>query len=369
MAGEWEARLLDGIEMGTGKSWKVSWDIVSDRRDPRYCMETTCKIGTLDLLYWFAMVFAQSDNLPLSSPLCPDPFERAPRIDNANSTASGWLRLAPPALQGALVALVGRDTNKLDLSSAQRLTHFPASPLVAISWFHGFDAGMVKRGKDGACWQPFGAQIVISGSHSCPTVSWAPTTGRGYMACFSADAAQALFDLDLAAIQDRFIPVDQALTDQWAPMWHELLGSDDANLLNVLERHLARRWQSLQGRDSAQPSLRQLGRHWVDRLAWQAQQWQRVHSPRHVERRIKSFSGRSLREWKSLVKTEGLFFAARDRYEAGQPFDWAALAQEEGFVDQAHMIRASKRITGFSPTEFANRFIEDESFWMYRLWV
>ena len=33
------------------------------------------------------------------------------------------------------------------------------------------------------------------------------------------------------------------------------------------------------------------------------------------------------------------------------------------------MIRSVKRITGFSPTEFAQRFTDDESFWMYRLWV
>ena len=88
-----------------------------------------------------------------------------------------------------------------------------------------------------------------------------------------------------------------------------------------------------------------------------------------MERRIKSFSGRSLREWQSLVRTEGLFFAARARFDAGLPFDWATLAQDEGFSDQAHMIRSVKRITGFSPTEFAQRFTDDESFWMYRLWV
>ena len=33
------------------------------------------------------------------------------------------------------------------------------------------------------------------------------------------------------------------------------------------------------------------------------------------------------------------------------------------------MIRSVKRISGFSPTEFTTRFLEDESFWMYRLWV
>lgn len=322
-------------------------------------------IGSMRLLYLAPMISEQLDTLPPY----PDPLERAPRACGGDVASNAWLRLAPPALQGALVALVARNTSRLPLSSAQRLSHFPASPLVTISWFRDLDVGLVERGENGPCWQPFGAQVVISGSQSRPTVSWAPTTGCGYMACFAADAAQALFDLDLAAIQDRFVPVDQVLDKKWSTLWNALLRSDDADLSSVLESHLAGRWQALQGRASTEPSLRQLGRHWVERLAWQAQEWRRMHSPRHVERRIKSFSGRSLREWQALVRTEGLFFAARDRYETGQPFDWAALAQDEGFADQAHMSRVAKRITGFSPSEFAQRFIEDESFWMYRLWV
>ena len=299
--------------------------------------------------------------------LCPDPFERAPRI--GGDATREWLRLAPASLQGALVALVARDTRASSLNSAQRLSHFPASPLVTISWFRGMDAGLVEHDNHGPVWRQFGASVVVSGTQSQPTVTWAPTTGRGYMACFNVDAAQALFEMELATVQDRFVPVDQVISSRFAPLWDALLASDDADVLGVLENHLAQRWQALQGRASAQPSLRQLGRNWVDRLAWQAQEWGRIHSPRHVERRIKSFSGRSLREWQSLVRTEGLFFAARDRHEAGQPFDWAALAQDEEFADQAHMSRTAKRITGFSPGEFAQRFVDDESFWMYRLWV
>ncbi len=302
-------------------------------------------------------------------PSCPDPLERAIRVGGSDAGTREWLRLPPAALQGALVALIARDTSASALSSAQRLNHFPASPLVTISWFHGVDAGLIERDGDGITWRPFGGQVVISGSQSHPSVSWSPSTGRGYMACFSADAARALFDLDLAAIQDRFTPVDQVLGKQWKPLWAELLATDDADLIAVLQRHLARRWQTAQGRTSAQASLRNIGRNWVERLAWQAQQWRRVHGERHVERRVKAFSGRSVREWQQLVKTEGLFFAARDRYETGQPVDWAALALEEGFADQAHMSRTAKRITGFAPSEFARRFIEDESFWMYRLWV
>jgi AraC-like DNA-binding protein len=305
---------------------------------------------------------------------CPAPWERAPRaVDGA---ASDRLYPAPPALQGVMAALIRRDTSRLVLADAQRLSHFPASPLVALSWYHGLDAGLVTAGgdskdsKDSPAWQPFGARVVLSGSQSRPLATWAPTTGRGYMACFSADVAQALFGLDLAAIHDRFVPATAVLDAGWAPLFNDLLrAADDGATMAALEQHLTARWRAVKGEPSPLASVRRLGRHWVERLALKAHAWQRDVGPRHVERRIKSYSGRSLREWQSLVRTEGLFFAARDRYEAGVPFNWADLAQEHGFADQAHMSRAARQITGFPPGEFAQRFIEDESFWVYRLWV
>lgn len=307
---------------------------------------------------------------PPPFPTCPDPLARAPRLPAAN--AAPWSRLypAPPALQTAVVAILCRDTRGVALSDAQRLSHFPASPLISLSWFQGMDVGLVELHADGSRWTPFGHRVVISGSQSRPRVSWAPGSGRGGLVCFTPDVAAALFGLDLGTVHDRFVAADVVLDARWHPFIDALATApDDAATLAVLEQHLAPRWQALQGRASAAPSLRQLGRHWVERLALQARGWRQTHSPRQVERRIKAFSGRSLREWQALVRTEGVFFAARERYESGRPFDWAGLAQDEGFADQAHMSRESRRITGFAPTEFARRFIEDESFWLYRLWV
>lgn len=314
-------------------------------------------------------------NAAFAEPIrCPAPLERAPRAEGGPHTDR--LYSAPPALQGVMAALIRRDTSRLALTDAQRLSHFPASPLVTLSWYHGLDAGLVTErahsanGTGGPGWQPFGARVVLSGSQSQPLTSWAPTTGRGYMACFAADVARALFGVDLAAIHDCFVPAADVLDASWAPLFAQLLAApDDAATMAALERHLAPRWRAVKGDPSPLASVRRLGRHWVERLALKAHAWQRDVSPRHVERRIKSYSGRSLREWQSLVRTEGLFFAARDRYEAGVPFNWADLAHEHGFSDQAHMSRAARQITGFPPGEFAQRFIEDESFWIYRLWV
>lgn len=278
--------------------------------------------------------------------------------------------LAPPSLQGALGALICRDTTGAGLSDVQRLSHFPASPMVTLSWFHGAEGGLVDTSTARSGWRPFGASIVFSGSHTHPMVTWASGGGRGYIACFLPDVVRALFGFDPAIIQDRFVPVHEVVGREWAPLWEALLGAGgDAAAMQALERGLAPRWQAIHDAEFSLGPLRRLGRHWVERLAWQAHDWRRTRSPRQVERRVKAFSGRSLREWQSLTRTEGVFFAARERYENGEGLDWATLALDEGFADQAHMSRAIRQIGGFAPTEFVGRYLEDESFWVYRLWV
>lgn len=309
---------------------------------------------------------------PLICPhICPARLARAPRVvGSPGAVPHTCLIPAPPALQGVLAALICRDTSMVELTSAQRLSHFPASPLITLSWYHGLDAGLVHDSAEGPQWQAFGARAMVSGSQSQPITSWAPTTGRGYMACFPADVAQTLFGIDLCMVHDRFVPAHDVLDASWSPLLDALLRApDDATTRTVLEQGLTARWHAINGAASPMRSLRQLGRHWVERLALKAHAWRHDVSPRHVERKIKSYSGRSLREWQALVRTESLFFAARDRYDAGTPFNWAELALEQGFADQAHMSRAARHITGFPPGEFTQRFVDDESFWMYRLWV
>ncbi|CAN0626967.1 AraC family transcriptional regulator [Burkholderia multivorans] len=301
---------------------------------------------------------------------CPDPLTRAPLASHGDRRPHAQLHLAPPGLQGAVVAVLCRDTRGFELSHAQRLTHFPASPLVSLTWFQDVDAGRIEQTDRGPEWRPFNSAIVLSGSHSYPATCWSPTGGRVGMICFGADAAQALFQIDLSVIQDMIVDAREFLGSAWQALFEALLASDsDAAALAALEHHLAPHWRAVSGASPMLPSLREAGRYWVTRLAWQAHEWRRSHSPRHVERRIKAYSGRSLREWQSLVKTENLFFSARARLDAGEALDWAAIAHDEGFADQSHLSRAVKRSTGFSPNEFARRFAEDESFWVYRLWV
>ncbi|WP_239384215.1 helix-turn-helix domain-containing protein [Delftia tsuruhatensis] len=298
---------------------------------------------------------------------CPPLHARAPRCAGPGPQPHSRLYPAPPGLQGAVVAVACRDTRGVALDDAQRLSHFPATPMVCLSWYQDMAAGLVG---EGGC-RPFASCVMLSGSQTTSTASWADRPGRGGMACLHLDAALKLFGPGVIAVQDSFAAAHEVLGAPWSALCQALLAAeDDASTLRALQRHLAPRWREVgAGGNQVLPSLREHGRHWVAWLGMQALQWHHTLGARQVERRIKLFSGRSLRQWQGIIRTESLFHAARQRHAQGLPLDWAALALDEGFSDQAHMCRAVRQITGFSPGEFARRFEHDESFWMYRLWV
>ena len=219
------------------------------------------------------------------------------------------------------------------MSDAQRLSHFRPRRSCACRGI-GISTWASSKTRPTGRW-PLRCRRDAVGQPFGPYRGWAPTGGRIGMICFTADAARALFGIALADIHDRVLDAHACLGNDWHPLLDALSGADrDADALAAIERHLAPRWQALR---PATPlsSLRNAGRSWVERLALQAREWRDTHSPRQVERRIKTYSGRSLREWQTLVRTESAFFAARDRYEAGAAFNWATLALDEGFAGKA----------------------------------
>lgn len=263
--------------------------------------------------------------------------------------------------------MVLRDTRGLSFSAEQRLSHFPASPLLSLHWAFGDKGGLVST--DGQ-FHPFPASICISGSQQHPFASWFAGPVRAGMICFTADIARSVLGLVPAELNDRCVDAASVLPMALHPLLSELSTAfDAAQTLRVLSRHLAPRWQEQQPTVPIFTPLHRAGRHWVETVTIAARQWRNRYSPRQVERRVRAFSGRSLRDWQALVRTEAAFYAARHHHDSGIPLSLAALAAEEGFADQAHFSREVRRITGFPPGEFARRFHNDESFWLYRLWV
>ena len=45
------------------------------------------------------------------------------------------------------------------------------------------------------------------------------------------------------------------------------------------------------------------------------------------------------------------------------------IALDNGFSDQSHFIRETRRITGFSPEALRHGFLHEEAFWIYRAWA
>lgn len=280
---------------------------------------------------------------------CPNRWARAPRVKGAKAR----LLTVPRSLQGAFAALVWRDIRGEGHDDAQRLSHFPASPLFCLSWYPDGAVGRVE-GPGPCAWKAFDACVMLSGSQSRPTTTWAPRGVRGGMACFTADAARLVFGVEPKQLQDRFVAATAVLDRAFEPLCLALRDAPDfPTALAALEHHVAPRWQSIRGRDVSTPGLGQIGRFWLERLGSRALEWRRTLSARQVERRVKAYSGRSLREWQSLVQTESAFLEARSRQALGAALNFSDLALAHGFSDQAHLIRATRRITGFTPGDDA----------------
>ena len=82
-----------------------------------------------------------------------------------------------------------------------------------------------------------------------------------------------------------------------------------------------------------------------------------------MERRLKRWTGHSRQALEFFAQVDQLHGLAHH----AKNLTAAEIAHDGAYSDQAHMGRAVKRATGFSPVRL-NRLIEtEEAFWCYRL--
>lgn len=263
------------------------------------------------------------------------------------------LFLPPPALSGCVFAAVYRDTRGARLCDADRVNHFPASPLVSATRVSCGELRLLPAGRDwsaGKDTRPL-PSLFVMGPQDAPVSSWAPA--------------------DVTAVSVGIYH------DAWL-----LLGGDadfaraPACLVDALDRHAAAQdpetgWRVFCHALSAVWSQRRPS-SWHD--ATGIADWARAvvtraalsgtgRSLRSVERRIKRTGGQTRRALDFYSAFENLQrFTQRN---AGRTL--ADIAAETGYTDQSHMGRAVRRATGFSPARL-NRAIEtEEAFWCYRL--
>lgn len=253
------------------------------------------------------------------------------------------------ALGGRVFFAIMRDTRGVDLSDRDRVNHFPASPLVCLTYVaQGALYVLNEDGAPGPCPLP---QVSVVAPQSTPISSWSP----GPVLALSL----AIYPEAWAQFCDG-VPETQALVrlgPAFAALGH---APDIASAWPAFCAALAQVWPS--GPNEAVRGAPMLS-DWMRGVIARAALSGPGRSLRSLERRVQRWTGHNQRALAFYAKFEELH-----RLRLRHPdVPLAALAHEAGYADQSHMGRAVRRATGFSPAELNRRIETEEAFWCYRL--
>lgn len=287
---------------------------------------------------------------------------------------SGTLWLPRASLSACVRASMVRNTLGADHTDAQRVNHFPASPMCSLSWwFTGSSLCLTNPPAsaaqgDGGERMPMPGRWVLCGPQTRPVSTLCPGPVHSMMVLMMPDALHALTGLPVGDLIDRFVDASAVLPPDWLTMFQQVQDApDDARRMEVLEDFLEPRWQQCR---PDQALLARSYSDWVTHLAHKAAVSAPGRSLRQLERRIKQWSGLPLRELRVMGRSEEAFFTtAALLTQTADKVDWAQIAVDTGYSDQSHLIRTTRRITGFTPDALGKGIQLQESFWAYRLWM
>lgn len=292
----------------------------------------------------------------------------------ATSTAvpSTRLMMPRPSLTSCVRAYILRSTVEAPLADpAQRLNHFPASPLCSITWLIEGDSVMIAPPPPGP--HDPGCRVWLGGPQTQPITTYNPGPVRTFGLMLYPQALHALSGITVADCVDSWYPLEQVCDPQWQAMSAAVLAArDDASRIAAIEDFLEPRWR--QARTNPDGGIAGMAGmaggmagDWVRHLATQAAATGLGRGVRHIERRIKAWAGLSMRTLRRLQRGEATFLEARGVLE-GDKMCWADVAARAGYADQAHFCRETRKITGLSPAELARAGQHEESYWIYRIW-
>lgn len=263
------------------------------------------------------------------------------------------------SLASCLRAIVVRNTVGCELPDEQRLNRYPATGFpVLFLQLVGESVMLEPPMPDMQC--PEGG-VVLSGAWTGPTVSANPGPTHFMTVLFFPEALHRLTGIDMSTIVDRFQPLDALLDSEWQQLAARMLAaSDDEARIALLEEFLEPRWRAARDDGSFDGAVGD----WVRRLEGQAAAAGIGRSVRMAERRIRAWAGQPLRR---SYRAEQTFIAARDAALKGK-VSLGDMAQLGGYSDQSHMSREAREISGLSPSEILRRGLEDETYWVYRIW-
>jgi AraC-like DNA-binding protein len=267
---------------------------------------------------------------------------------------------------------VSRSSVGITLDESERYNHFPAYPGCSIAWLFEGTVELLESGLPAHVSSPrhdVPGRIYFCGPFTRPTITFNSASAHGMMILLQPDAFSALTGRDSSEYLNRIMAVDEVFDAEWHAMFHAVHGAEsDEVRVAMIQEFLQPRWAAARPKSFIGSHLL---RDWFRSAAQYLALSGLGRSVRQLERRFKRQTGFSMRELRSLTRSEDAFYVAARESENGQSGAprWADVAAEGGYADQSHLCRESRRVTGFSPDELYRRMCTQESFWMYRLWA
>jgi len=281
--------------------------------------------------------------------------------------------LPPLHLCECIFMVMGAVESKSVQAKAGHWSHFPVSITCTISWIFQGEVEVVKGD-----WftQPDAqrqrmSRLIVSGPQTQPCTTWDTKGTRGLMVMFYPDAWQEITGVTVESLKNQVRDASTVLPPWLLERCERLFSmTTDEARLNDLYASVAEVWmrRSSNGFSLSAHAVaaKRLG-HWTQALALRALTSGAGRSLRQSERRIKQWTGWSMRKLNGLVRGEATLFAVLQAMSEDK-LDWAQIALDLGFSDQSHLVRETKRLTGFSPEALRHGLLYEESFWAYRAW-
>ena len=289
------------------------------------------------------------------------------------SPVHNWL--PPWGLHACVRAVIWRSTVCMGLTESQRWSHYPAGPVCTISCLFqgGIDVLAAGVGHDALSARQPAPRLSVTGPHSLPRSAFHSPETEGVMLIFYPDAFWAMTGVLPQTLGDQIVDAHSVLPPTLLAACQCLCGAGDIHLrVQQFFDALLPIWQNrAQDFPEYNEQTSEWGQNfapWMEALAMRAAATGWGRSLRQSERRIKQWTGWSLRKLKGSVRGEAAFFAVMEAM-LEERVDWTQIALENGFSDQSHFIRETRRITGFSPEALRHGFIHEEAFWVYRGWA
>lgn len=263
------------------------------------------------------------------------------------------LLLPPSHLSACMFAAIYRDTRGVKLHDADRINHFPASPLVSVTLLRRgrlclFTAGQHWGDPNNLHTLP---KISVMGPTDSPISSWSPCAVEAVTFGIYPDAwFQFGGGSDFTNIPK---PIQQAL-DAFAKYDDPEMAWDSfcESLTEPWSNKRSGSWQNITSLSD-----------WARALIIRAALSPKGKSLRTFERRLHRISGLTKRKLDFYQALENAHRILHENPETSA----AEIAHDAGYCDQSHMGRAVRRATGFTPAYINNAIKTEEPFWCYRL--